>query len=191
MLHPASAVDQVFNKLAVKGRRGEKVRRLHGERWVGRKVCLRKEGGVYSLAAPIPPGEDRRHCAGLVDSLLSSPLFPAKPQQLSAMSTFAVINDRGRRFRVAPGNEIWIDLRKDAADGSKIIFNNVELVSVAGAVRVGTPTVPGVEVVGEVEGSKNGKKMVVYKYKRRKNTRRRWGARARYTRVSIAEIKGA
>lgn len=107
------------------------------------------------------------------------------------MSNFAVINDRGRRFRVAPGNEIWIDLRKGADTGSTIEFNTVELVSTAGAVRVGTPTVAGVKVVGEVAGNKNGKKMVVFKYKRRKSTRRHWGARARYTRVAIKEIVGA
>lgn len=106
------------------------------------------------------------------------------------MTTFAVINDRGRRFRVETGHEIWIDLLKDASAGSKIVFDRVELLSDAGSIRVGEPTLTGAKVTGEILGAKNGKKMVVFKYRRRKNLRRRWGARARYTRVSIQEIQG-
>lgn len=117
---------------------------------------------------------------------LLCPFFPEP-----SMASYAVINDRGRRFRVMPGNEVWIDLNKEAPKGSKITFDQVELVGGDAGVRVGTPTLNGVQVVGLVKGSKNGKKMVVFKYKRRKNTRRHWGARSRFTRVAIESIVGA
>ncbi|MFN0207407.1 MAG: 50S ribosomal protein L21 [Planctomycetota bacterium] len=107
------------------------------------------------------------------------------------MATFAVINDRGRRFRVTSGIEVWVDLMTGANPGDKVTFDKVELVSSDAGVRVGSPAIAGVKVLGEVRGLENGKKVIVYKYKRRKSNRRRWGARDRRTRVAIQEIHGA
>jgi large subunit ribosomal protein L21 len=107
------------------------------------------------------------------------------------MAMFAVINDRGRRFRVTPGTEVWVDLCTGKKPGEKLTFDKVELLSSEAGVQVGTPLLSGVKVVGEVCGTDNGKKVVVYKYKRRKSNRRRWGARDRRTRVKIESIQGA
>jgi large subunit ribosomal protein L21 len=107
------------------------------------------------------------------------------------MSNYAVVNDRGRRFRVEPGIEIWVDNLRKAEPGSKIVFDNVELISGDGGVQVGTPTLKGAKVLGVVKGEKLGKKIVVFKYKRRKSQRRAWGARDHFTRVAIEEIQGA
>ena len=91
------------------------------------------------------------------------------------MSNYAVVNDRGRRFRVEPGIEIWVDNLRKAEPGSKIVFDNVELISGDGGVQAGTPTLKGAKVLGVVKGEKLGKKIVVFKYKRRKSQRRALG----------------
>ena len=56
--------------------------------------------------------------------------------------------------------------------------------------RVGTPTVPGAKVVATVLGEQKGPKVVVRKFKRRKNYRRKQGHRQRYTRIRIEAIEG-
>jgi large subunit ribosomal protein L21 len=111
------------------------------------------------------------------------------------MPTYAVVNDRGRRFRVEPGLEVWIDRIRPTKDGgaepgSKIVFDKVELVSGDAGVHVGTPLVKGAKVTAVVKGETMGKKVVVFKYKRRKSTRRKWGARDHFTRVEIEKIEG-
>jgi large subunit ribosomal protein L21 len=107
------------------------------------------------------------------------------------MTTYAVVNDRGRRYRVEPGIDVWIDRVRTSEPGAKIVFDKVELVSGDGAVKVGTPLVAGAKVIAVVKGEKLGKKIVVLKYKRRKSTRRRWGARNHHTCVEIQQIEGA
>jgi len=111
------------------------------------------------------------------------------------MSTYAVVNDRGRRFLVEPGIEIWIDTlgskNPDATKpGAKIVFDKVELISGDGGIHIGTPLVKGAKVTGVVKGETMGKKIVVFKYKRRKSSRRKWGARDHFTRVAIEQIEG-
>lgn len=112
------------------------------------------------------------------------------------MTTYAVVNDRGRRFRVEPGLEVWIDKLSGGKSGSpepgsKVVFDKVELLSGDAGVRVGTPLVAGARVTAVVKGVVLGKKVVVFKYKRRKSTRRKWGARDHFTRVTIEQIEGA
>lgn len=107
------------------------------------------------------------------------------------MPTYAVVNDRGRRFRVEPGAEIWVDNVRSSKPGAEVVFDKVELVSGDAGVKVGMPNVPGAKVIGKVLGEELGKKFVVFKYKRRKSTRRHWGARSHMTRVSIETIQGA
>ena len=60
--------------------------------------------------------------------------------------------------------------------------------SVAGEVKVGKPTVEGASVKAEVIGEHKGKKLVIFRFKRRKNIRRKTGHRQTYTRVRITEI---
>ena len=105
------------------------------------------------------------------------------------MATYAIVNDRGRRHRVSPGDVILIDLRKDAEPGSAIVFDQIELVSTDGAARVGAPTVSGVKVHGVVKGETKGEKIVVFVYRRRKSSRRKHGSRPRFTRVAIGKIE--
>lgn len=71
----------------------------------------------------------------------------------------------------------------------KVTFDNVVLVSNDSKVEVGAPYVKGVKVEGKVVSHGKGKKILVYKYKAKKNYRRTQGHRQPYTKVEITKIK--
>lgn len=113
---------------------------------------------------------------------------------------YAVINDRSRQFTVRAGDEILCDLGLDVPAagpdtdapkvGAKVTFSDVQLISNEGGVKIGAPFVAGASVVGEVVGHERGDKVIAFRFKRRKNVRRKRGHRQNYIRVKIAEIHG-
>ena len=104
------------------------------------------------------------------------------------MGTYAIVNDRGRRFTARPGEEVWIDYRADLKDGEKVTFDQVEFISRDGGATVGTPNVAGAKVVASVKSEERGKKIIVFKYRRRKSERRKHGSRAFYTCIAIESV---
>ncbi len=102
---------------------------------------------------------------------------------------YAVIEDSGQQFRVNEGDVLLIDLR-DLADGTKKIeFDRVLLVSADGDVKIGTPLVKGAKVVGEViDPLAKGRKVYIYHWRRRKNSRTKKGHRQKYIQVRITQI---
>lgn len=101
---------------------------------------------------------------------------------------YAVISDRGRQFGVRVGDVIRCDHRPNSESGQAVTFDSVTLVSNEGEVRVGKPTLDGAAVTGEVVGDVKGEKLVVFKYRRRKNSRTKNGHRQSYTAVRITDI---
>lgn len=101
---------------------------------------------------------------------------------------YAVISDRNRQFTVRVGDQIQCDAGLAAEPGAKVSFDQVQLVSNEGSVRVGTPFVAGASVVGEVVGPKRGDKVIAMRFKRRKNVRVKRGHRQNYVVVKIAAI---
>ena len=102
---------------------------------------------------------------------------------------YAVIQTGGKQYRVEPGKTVVVErLAGDA--GAKIVFDQVLLVSSGdGAnVTVGKPFVSGAKVTGEIVEQGRGDKLVVFKFRRRKNYVRRNGHRQDYTAVKIAAI---
>jgi len=95
----------------------------------------------------------------------------------------AIISDKGRQIMVRKGDSILVD-RKKMQSGDEIVFDQV--LSVEG--KVGTPYVDGASVTGVVRGEVKGPKIYVQKFKRRKDYRRRFGHRQKYTRVEITNI---
>ena len=83
---------------------------------------------------------------------------------------------------------IQCDSLDNAEPGSTITFDNVLLVSNEGNVSIGTPQVDGASVTGEVIGDTKGPKLVVFRFKRRKNVRVKRGHRQAYTAVRITGI---
>lgn len=102
---------------------------------------------------------------------------------------YAIISDRSKQATVHVGDELVCDLM-DAAPGSEVVFDRVLAVGDEGEVRLGKPVVEGVRVLGQVVGESKGDKLVVLRFKRRKNVRRKTGHRQHYTRVKITAIEG-
>ena len=103
---------------------------------------------------------------------------------------YAIIESCGRQYKVTEGDVVFFE-KLDAEEGKKITFDNVVLVSDDKKVEVGTPYVKGVKVEGKVVSHGKGKKILVYKYKAKKNYRRTQGHRQPYTKVEITKIKTA
>ncbi len=100
----------------------------------------------------------------------------------------AVLRTGGKQYIVRPGDVISIErLNKQA--GESVVFEEVLTVEDDdGNVSVGTPTVPGATVKGEVLGETKGPKVVVFKFRRRKGYRRKKGHRQLMSTVRIVEI---
>jgi len=102
---------------------------------------------------------------------------------------YAVIEDSGQQFRVSEGDVLNVDLREMAEGQSDIEFDRVLLVSDESDVKIGTPVVDGAKVIAEVlDDDAKGKKVHIYRWRRRKNSRRRTGHRQHYVRVKITKI---
>ena len=101
---------------------------------------------------------------------------------------YAIIRDGGRQYRVQEGQEVDVDYR-DASKGDQIKFDQVLAVSASDGLQLGRPIVEGASVLAEVLGARMGKKIVVQKIRRRKNTRTKNGHRQLYTRIRIDKIE--
>jgi large subunit ribosomal protein L21 len=100
---------------------------------------------------------------------------------------YAVIEIRGKQYKVEEGDILQID-RIENNPGDKLEFNEVLFVSDEKDVKVGTPIVEKAKVSGEVIGDLKGKKVISFKYKKRKNSSRKVGHRQKYTEVKITKI---
>jgi len=103
---------------------------------------------------------------------------------------YAIIEDGGRQYKVAPGDKIYVDIR-DLPEGQETIeFDRVLAVGEGADARIGQPLVAGVKVIGRLEGEVKGEKLHIMKYRRRKNYRRVTGHRQKHLQVTISEIVG-
>ena len=101
----------------------------------------------------------------------------------------AVLADRNQQHRVAAGDRLLIDLDASLEPGAEITFDKICFVG-GDEPKIGDPFVEGASVTAKVLRQEvKGPKMVVQKFKRRKNYRRRIGFRARYTEILIEAIK--
>ena len=103
---------------------------------------------------------------------------------------YAIISDNGKQFKIEEGLELDIDFR-NAAKGDELRFDRVLAVFGEGGLKLGSPVLDGASVTAEVLGVEQGEKLVVQKFRRRKNSRRKNGHRQMYTRVRIGKIEGA
>jgi large subunit ribosomal protein L21 len=103
---------------------------------------------------------------------------------------YAVFEDRNQQFRATTGARLCVPLLQDLEPGKKVTFDKVCLIT-GDKSKIGTPYVKGAKVTATVLGTVKGPKLTVQKLRRRKNSRRRTGFRARYTEVQIDAIEGA
>lgn len=100
---------------------------------------------------------------------------------------YAVIKTGGKQYRVQIGDSIYVE-KLDLEDGAAVSFDTVLFSDEQSDVRVGTPVLADVKVEGKVIRQAKGKKVVVYKFKSKKNYRRKQGHRQPYTQVEITAI---
>lgn len=101
---------------------------------------------------------------------------------------YAVIKDRGKQYKVEPGESIQIDLKENVKKGDILEFEDVLMVSKEGKTYIGKPTLENAKVISEVQSHLKGKKLVVMKFRRRKDSRTKRGHRQKYTSIKIKEI---
>lgn len=103
---------------------------------------------------------------------------------------YAIIKTGSKQFKVKTGDLIEVE-KLPAEVGAKVTFSEVLAVGEeGGSLKYGTPLLEGASVEGEVKDQFRGKKIIVFKMKRRKSYRRTQGHRLYLTRVEIGEIKG-
>lgn len=97
---------------------------------------------------------------------------------------YAVIETGGKQYKVAEGDEIFVE-KLEAESGAKVELKVLMLVADDGAVTTGdVKATATAEVLGVVKGAK----VIVYKYKAKKNVRKKNGHRQRYTKLKIEKI---
>ena len=101
---------------------------------------------------------------------------------------YAVIQTGGKQYRVQQGDIIYVEKLKEQ-EGAEISFD-VLLLGKEDGCQVGAPVVKGAKVTGKVLGQVKSAKIVVYKYKAKKNERKKQGHRQPYTKVEISSIVG-
>lgn len=101
---------------------------------------------------------------------------------------YAIIETGGKQYRVQEGDVLFIE-KLDAAEGEAVTFDRVLAVSKGEGLVAGTPLVAGATVSAKVEKQGKNKKIIVYKYKAKKNYRRKQGHRQPYTKVVIEKIQ--
>lgn len=101
---------------------------------------------------------------------------------------YAVVRTGGKQLRVSPGDVVRVE-KLPLGAGEIVELSDVLLVSSDEGTTVGTPTVPNAKVVCMSLGDGKEKKIVVYKYKKRKGYARKRGHRQSFTRLSIQEIR--
>ena len=132
-----------------------------------------------SLGVPLPDGRNRLQYRFLAN--INHYIY-------AKVTMYAIIKDGGRQLKVEVDKRIMIDYRGEQEPGTKIEFNEVLAIGNDGDVKIGQPTVAGAKVVAEVVSEAKGPKLVIAKFRRRKNSKRKTGHRQIYTLVKISEI---
>ncbi len=102
---------------------------------------------------------------------------------------FAIIKTGGKQYRVKQGETLRVE-KLPVEAGATVEFSEVLLVAGEGAeIKIGQPTVAGAKVVAKVVAQERGPKITIFKFRRRKNYRRKSGHRQAYTAVRIEAIQ--
>ena len=101
---------------------------------------------------------------------------------------YAVIQTGGKQYRVEPGMDLKVE-KLPAGVGENVVFDRVLLAADGEQVRIGKPYVENARVTGRITRQGKHKKVVVFKFRRRKNFRKKTGHRQTFTQVRIEGIQ--
>ncbi len=103
---------------------------------------------------------------------------------------YAMVEIKGKQYKAEEGTILKVD-KIDGEKGKSVDFKSVLLLKNDDSIKVGTPYVEGATVKTTIEKHKKGKKIVIFKFKRRKGYRRKQGHRETYSYLKVNEIIGA
>jgi large subunit ribosomal protein L21 len=101
---------------------------------------------------------------------------------------YAIIRTGGKQFRVSAGDVIRVPSLEGKSEGETVEFGEVLVSSSDNGVRFGAPLIEGARVTGTVVKNGRGPKIIVFKFKRRKQYKRKQGHRQGFTAVKIDSI---
>ena len=101
---------------------------------------------------------------------------------------YAVVKTGGKQYQVSPGDTIQVE-KLDGNQGDVVQIQDVLLLSDGEKLTLGQPLVQGASVDAEIVGQGRGRKVIIYKYKRRKRYHRKAGHRQSYTALKITGIQ--
>jgi len=102
---------------------------------------------------------------------------------------YAIIETGGKQYKVQNGDQIKVE-KLNVEDGAAVVFDKVLAAGEGADIKVGTPYLDGLTVEGKVVESGKGKKVVIFKYKAKKDYRKKQGHRQPYTLVEITAVAG-
>ena len=102
---------------------------------------------------------------------------------------YAIIETGGKQYKVQNGDQIKVE-KLNAEAGSAVVFDKVLVAGEGADIKVGTPYLEGLTVEGEVIESGKGDKVIIFKYKAKKDYRKKQGHRQPYTLVEIKAVAG-
>ena len=102
---------------------------------------------------------------------------------------YAIIETGGKQYKVENGDRVVVE-KLNVADGEAVVFDKVLVLADEAGVKVGTPYVEGVTVEGTAVETGKGKKVVIFKYKAKKDYRKKQGHRQPYTMGKIESLGG-
>lgn len=100
---------------------------------------------------------------------------------------YAIIETGGKQYTVSPGDKLRVE-RLPGEVGAEVGFDRVLLVGEGESITVGTPVVEGAKVTGRILAQDRTKKVIVFKFQRRKNYRRKQGHRQHYTELEVTSV---
>ncbi len=101
---------------------------------------------------------------------------------------YAIIKTGGKQYRVEEGNVINVE-KLNVQGEEQVEFNEVLAISREGKMEVGTPLIDDAKVIGKVLEQGKDKKIIIFKYKAKKDYRKKQGHRQPYTKVLIEKIE--
>ena len=109
------------------------------------------------------------------------------PRLIGLSVMYAIVETGGKQYPVAPGDRIRVE--KLAGDvGTEINLDRVLLIGDGEDVKVGTPVVEGATVKGKIVAHGRHRKVIVFKFRRRTNYRRKQGHRQAFTELEVTEV---
>ena len=101
---------------------------------------------------------------------------------------YAIVEIRGKQYKVQEGDIVFVDRMDEIEEGKEVTFDKVLFLADGEKVTIGEDTVKGAKVKATVIGHGKSKKILVFKYKAKKNERKMRGHRQPYTKIQIEKI---